>query len=172
MLIAGLLDKLFFGLILVLALQLPQLTDHYQQFLSGLYTATKWQVDGYEATAKAYQYPDAKAMIAKHLQNEEASVRMDAEQKLVTLTLFEEINAGLSLFQQGNLFEKSLYILSPSRFAYLQQTLRNFKPGIPLTLSGIGFGVVVTLVVYYLLALPFVFWARRKKRVKAAHATS
>lgn len=171
MLITGLFDKLFFGLILVLALQLPQLTDHYQQFLSGLYTATKWQVDGYEATAKAYQYPDAKAMITKHLQNEEASVRMDAEQKLLTLTQFEELNFGLSLFQQGNLFEKSIYILSPSRFEYLQQTLRHFKPGIPLTRSGIGFGVVVALFVYYILALPFALWARRKKRMKLSHAT-
>ncbi|WP_425057197.1 DUF2937 family protein [Shewanella decolorationis] len=36
--ITRLFDKLIFGFILVMALQLPQLADHYQQFLAGLYT--------------------------------------------------------------------------------------------------------------------------------------
>jgi hypothetical protein len=64
-LIARLIDKLVFGFILVIALQLPQLADHYQQFLSGLYESTRWQVEGYEATAKEYHYADVDAMIAQ-----------------------------------------------------------------------------------------------------------
>lgn len=154
-------DKLIFGFILVMALQLPQLADHYQQFLAGLYTSTQWQVEGYEATAKEYYYGDVETMIARHLQNEEPSVRADAEQKRQTLALYQALQQGMQTFAQGNLFEKTAYMFNPVRFEYLQQTIVNFKPGIPLTTSGIAFGVLVALVVHYLGSLPFILWARR-----------
>ncbi|MCL1090583.1 DUF2937 family protein [Shewanella profunda] len=164
--IGRLIDKLVFGFILVLALQLPQLADHYQQFLSGFYESTRWQVEGYEATAKEYQYADANEMIARHQQNEEPSVRADAEQKLMTLAVYEELKQGVTIFDSGNLFEKTAYMFTPSRFDYLEKTLSNFKPGIPLTASGIGFGVVVAVVIHYLGSIPFLLWARRRRRLK------
>ncbi len=168
--IGRLIDKLVFGLILVMALQLPQLADHYQQFLSGLYESTRWQVEGYEATAKQYQYADAQEMIAHHQVNQEPSVRADAEQKLQTLELYTQLEQGMEIFKAGNLFEKTAYIFNPARFDYLEKTLSNFKPGIPLTASGIGFGVVVALVVHYLGSMPFILWARRKKRLRLSRA--
>lgn len=166
--IGRLIDKLVFGFILVLALQLPQLADHYQQFLSGFYESTRWQVEGYEATAKEYHYLDANEMIARHQQNEEPSVRADAEQKLQTLALYKALTEGMAIFETGNLFEKTAYMFNPVRFDYLKKTVSNFTPGIPLTASGIGFGVVVALVVHYLGSIPFILWARRRKRQRLA----
>lgn len=166
--IARLIDKLVFGFILVIALQLPQLADHYQQFLSGLYESTRWQVEGYEATAKEYHYADVDAMIARHQQNEEPSVRADAEQKLQTLALYKALTQGVAIFNTGNLFEKTAYMFNPVRFDYLEKTISNFKPGIPLTSSGIGFGVLVALVVHYLGSIPFILWARRNKLLKTS----
>ncbi|MEJ6519480.1 DUF2937 family protein [Shewanella bicestrii] len=168
--ITRLFDKLIFGFILVMALQLPQLADHYQQFLAGLYTSTQWQVEGYEATAKEYHYGDVETMIARHLQNEEPSVRADAEQKRLTLALYQALQQGMQTFAQGNLFEKTAYMFNPARFEYLQQTIVNFKPGIPLTTSGIAFGVLVALVVHYFGSLPFILWSRRRKRLNAVRA--
>lgn len=166
--IARLIDKLVFGFILVIALQLPQLADHYQQFLSGLYESTRWHVEGYEATAKEYHYADVDAMIARHQQNEEPSVRADAEQKVQTLALYKALTQGVAIFNTGNLFEKTAYMFNPVRFDYLEKTISNFKPGIPLTSSGIGFGVLVALVVHYLGSIPFILWARRNKRLKTS----
>ncbi|MGI2013579.1 DUF2937 family protein [Shewanella oncorhynchi] len=166
--IARLIDKLVFGFILVIALQLPQLADHYQQFLSGLYESTRWQVEGYEATAKEYHYADVDAMIARHQQNEEPSVRADAEQKVQTLALYKALTQGVAIFNSGNLFEKTAYMFNPVRIDYLEKTISNFKPGIPLTSSGIGFGVLVALVVHYLGSIPFILWARRNKRLKTS----
>ncbi|MCU8020378.1 MULTISPECIES: DUF2937 family protein [unclassified Shewanella] len=166
--IARLIDKLVFGFILVIALQLPQLADHYQQFLSGLYESTRWQVEGYEATAKEYHYADVDAMIASHQQNEEPSVRADAEQKVQTLALYKALTQGVAIFNTGNLFEKTAYMFNPVRFDYLEKTISNFKPGIPLTSSGIGFGVLVALVVHYLGSIPFILWSRRNKRLKTS----
>ena len=168
--ITRLFDKLIFGFILVMALQLPQLADHYQQFLAGLYTSTQWQVEGYKATAKAYHFSDVETMIARHLQNEEPSVRADAEQKRQTLALLQTLQQGMKTFEQGNLFEKTAYMFNPARFEYLEQTIVNFKPGIPLTASGIGFGVLVALIVHYLGSLPFILWARRRRRIKLTRA--
>jgi ferritin-like metal-binding protein YciE len=88
-LILSLLDKVIFGATLILSLQIPQLADHYQQYLAGLYKATKWQVDGYESTARMHEFPDVRSMINRHLKNSDSSVRTDAEQKLATLDVYE-----------------------------------------------------------------------------------
>lgn len=161
-LIGRLLDKLIFALALLVALQVPLLADHYRQFLSGLYESTQWQVDGYEATARQHEYPDLKAMIDHHLQNNVPSVRTDAEQKLATLDTLETLKQGLLLFEQGNLFNKAAYMFSPARYTYLKTVLSNFSPGVPLSVNGLVFGVAVGLILNYLIILPFVFFPRRK----------
>ncbi|GHB78827.1 hypothetical protein GCM10008107_30450 [Psychrosphaera saromensis] len=164
-LIGKLADKIIFGTALIIALQVPQLADHYQQFLSGLYESTKWQVDGYEATAKEHEYPDLRAMIAHHLENDDASVRTDAAQKLYTLELYDQLTNGVIIFNEGNLLDKAIYMFNPSRYGNLEKTVSNFKLGIPLTLNGIAFGVIVALLLNYLITLPFILWTRRKNHL-------
>lgn len=164
MVIGRLLDKLMFGVTLLLALQIPQLADHYQQYLAGMYESTKWQVEGYAATARQFGYPDSRSMIRQHQQNSEASVRADAGQKLATLDLFDELHQGIALFEQGNLLSKTLYMFTPSRRHYLEKTLDNFKPGIPLTIEGALFGVIIGLLLNLMMTLPCTFLARRFRR--------
>lgn len=165
--IGRLFDKLTFGVTLLLALQVPQLADHYQQFLAGMYASTQWQVEGYKATAKAFGYPDVRSMIQQHQQNSEPSVRADARQKLATLDQYAELQQGIAVFANGNLLNKTLYMFTPSRYSYLEKTLDNFKPGLPLTSEGIVFGVVVGLLLNLMLTQPCVFLARRLRRRQA-----
>ncbi len=162
-LIGKLTDKLIFGITLILALQVPQLADHYQQFLAGLFESTSWQVEGYEANAREHKYPTVRAMIEHHQKNEVLSVRSDAEQKLRTLEQYEQIKNGMRIFADGHLFAKVTYMFNPARYDYLVNTISNFTPGIPLTMNGLAFGVIVGLVFNYMLTLPFV-WIRRKMR--------
>ncbi len=157
------LDKLIFGAALIAALQIPQLADHYQQYLSGLQSSTQWQVKGYEATATKYRYTNAKAMIEHHLQNDVPSVRMDAQQKLSTIEQLQEIKSGIAVFNSGNLLDKTLYMFNPENYDYLAETLTNFKLGIPLTIEGFAFGVIVGLFINMLIGLPFVMLARSRK---------
>lgn len=163
------LDKLIFGATLLLALQIPQLADHYQQFLAGLYASTEWQVNGYEQTARQFNYADAKAMIAHHLQNELPSVRADAEQKLVTIERFEQLQAGIKIFESGSLVEKSFYMFHPDRYNDLEKTLHNFKLGIPLTIDGFVFGIIVGLLLNILIDSPFILISRRLRHKKTNH---
>ncbi|MDR7122989.1 DUF2937 family protein [Rheinheimera soli] len=153
--IGRLLDKLVFGAALIFALQMPLLVDHYHQYLSGLYSATKWQVDGYEATAKAHQFADVNSMIDNHLKNAEPSVRTDAEQKLQTVELLQELTSGMEIFAHGNLLEKMVFMLHPDRVHVVKEVLQNFKVGIPLNASGLLFAVVLALLLNMLIMLPF-----------------
>ena len=162
--IGRLLDKLVFGVALIVALQMPLLVDHYHQYLSGWYKATQWQVDGYEATAKTHQFANAQAMIENHLKNPEPSVRTDAEQKLATVELLADLSVGMDTFATGNLLEKMLFMLHPNRIQVLKDVVQNFKPGIPLNASGLVFALVVALLLNFLLMLPFRVFGR--KRVK------
>lgn len=162
-----LLDKLIFGLALLVCLQVPLLADHYQQFIAGQLDSIQWQVDGYEANAKQHGYADARAMIAHHQQNEVASVRTDALQKLETLEEFDRLTNGLLVFQEGNLLEKAYFMFQPDRYDVLKKTLYNFKPGVPLGTEGVVFGLVAALILNLMIVLPFWLFLRlffKKKR--------
>ncbi|PWS56236.1 DUF2937 family protein [Pseudoalteromonas sp. meg-B1] len=167
--IVNMFDKLIFACAFIIALQLPQLSDHYQQHLAGLYHATKWQVDGYADTAKQYKFSSTQAMINRHLENTEPSVRADAEQKKQTLMLFADLNQGMKLFEQGTLVQKLLYIFSPDRFERLQNTLDNFKLGIPLTTSALLFALILAIILNQLVMLPYTLYVAHRKR-NAANA--
>lgn len=161
--IKNVIDKLVFGIALVFALQLPLLADHYQQYLSGLYQATKWQVDGYQATAKMHGFPSVRAMIDRHLALNEPSVSTDAKQKLATLELFDELTSGVEIFNNGNLFERLAFMFHPKRLDALKETSKNFTLGIPLSPSDLGFGLVLGLLLNLLIMLPFTLLFARKK---------
>ena len=154
------LDKLFFGITLVLALQVPQLADHYHQFLAGMHESSRWQIKGYQETA----------MIAHHLQNEVPSVRDDALQKQKTIIHYNELSDGLSVFQNGNLFEKLIFMLSPSGWQYIDNTLENFTFGLPITTEGLLFGVLFGLFLNLLVSTPAFMIARRQREKKKQKA--
>jgi hypothetical protein len=53
------------------------------------------------------------AMIEPHPKNEVPSVRDDAVQKQQTIIKYNERSKGLVVFQNGNIIEKLVFILSP-----------------------------------------------------------
>jgi hypothetical protein len=162
--IGRLIDKLVFGVALIVSLQMPLLVDYYHQYLSGWYKATQSQVDGYAATAKTHQFASVQAMIDAHLNNPEPSVRTDAEQKLATVQLLADLSAGMDTFATGNLLGKMLFMLHPDRIQLLKDVVQNFKPGIPLNASGLAFAVVFALLLNVLIMLPFRVFGRRRSR--------
>nr|WP_297348202.1 DUF2937 family protein [uncultured Glaciecola sp.] len=157
------LDKLFFGITLVLALQVPQLTDHYQQFLAGMHESSQWQINGYQETAKKYSYASTEAMIEHHLKNEVPSVRDDAVQKQQTIIKYNELSEGLLIFQNGNIIEKLIFMLSPTGWQYIDNTLANFSFGLPITIEGILFGVLFGLFLNLIISTPTSMIAKRQR---------
>ncbi|MFT7259819.1 MAG: hypothetical protein ACI9MS_001681 [Glaciecola sp.] len=157
------LDKLFFGITLLLALQVPQLADHYQQFLAGMHESSQWQINGYQETAKKYNYASMDAMIEHHLKNEVPSVRDDAVQKQQTIIKYNELSEGLVIFQHGNIIEKLVFMLSPSGWQYIDNTVDNFSFGLPITTEGILFGVLFGLFLNLLISTPTYMIAKRQR---------
>lgn len=165
-----LIDKLIFGLSLIVALQVPQLADHYQQFIFGLYQATHAQVLGYQQTASLHEYENVNAMIAHHLQNDVKSVRTDAQQKLDTLALHEHLTELNKVFDSGNLIEKAYTMLQPANYSYLEKTLTNFTLGVPLSMNAIGFGVLFALLLNAVITSPVLLFVFVRKRTRLATA--
>ena len=153
--IVNLLDKLLFGGILLIALQVPVLSDHYVQYLSGYYEATKHQVEGFRITAARHEYPDEYAMVNDLLQNPNPVIKDDARQKQWTLQTYDELTQSLATLINGNYFERAWYIGSPKQWKILQKVLANFKPGILLSLNDLGYSVLIALLFSALLTLPF-----------------
>jgi hypothetical protein len=148
------LDKLFFGFTLVLALQVPQFTDQYYQFLAGVQSSNQWQIDGYQRTADKYGYASIEAMIDHHLSNDVESVRDDAGQKQATLKRFNSIAEGLQVFETGNLLQKVAYTLSEQGREFVKPTLNQFSFGLPITSEGIIFGILFGLFLNLIISAP------------------
>ena len=145
-------DKLFFATVLIVLLQVPILADHYLQFISGYYQATKEQVDGFRQTAARFEYKDTDAMINDHLQNSSPSVREDAKQKLLIIDKFKQVESALTIFRDDNIFEKAAYMLDPSHWGSLEKVITNFKPGIPLSVSEASYAAIFSFVINWLAA--------------------
>lgn len=171
-LLTRLVDKLLFTAILLLTLQLPQLADHYRQHIAGRHAAVQWQVEGYAATAARHQYASVEAMISHHLQNNTASVRTDARQKQATLAEYQQLSTALDIFTSQTLVQQLFYMLNPTHYAYLQQTLVNFTPGIPLSPGGLSFGIILALLLHLMITQPLGWLLRRKRTLIAERAAN
>mgnify|MGYP003624236534 CR=1 FL=1 len=164
-LLLNIVDKLVFGTLLLLALQVPLLADHYLQYISGYFAALEKQVEGFEANAKLNAYDDVYAMIDDLLLNNTAAVRVDAQQKLSTLEEYEDLTVALNLFASGNILQQSWYMFQPSRYDTLQNVLDNFEPGIPLGVTEILYAIVLAMLLNLCLLLPgkCLGWIRQDK---------
>ncbi|USE38346.1 DUF2937 family protein [Endozoicomonas sp. SCSIO W0465] len=152
--IVNLLDKLLFGGLMLIAMQVPVVSDHYVQYLSGYYEATRHQVEGFRNTAARHGYPDEFGMINDLLQNPNALIKDDARQKQQTLQDYKELTQSLATLINGNYFERAWFISSPKQWRTLEKVLENFKPGIPLSINDLVYSVLTALLLSTLLTLP------------------
>lgn len=169
----NILDKLVFGALLLLALQVPVLADHYLQYISGYFAAIEKQVEGFEANAKLNAYDDVYAMIDDLLANNTAAVRIDAQQKLETLEEYNDLSVALNMFADGNILQQSWYMFQPSRYETLENVLVNFEPGIPLGVTEILYAIVLAMLLNLCFLLPAkcLSWIRHGKQKAARENT-
>ncbi|MDO6685222.1 MULTISPECIES: DUF2937 family protein [unclassified Agarivorans] len=126
------LDKVVFAILLLSFMQLPPLSNHYLQFVSGQLDALQQQVDSYQQNAELHKYPSIQKMIDDFKKNPNLAVRTDAEQKQQTMYEYQELSNAISVFEQGTYYQKAKYMFSPQRWETLEKVLKNFKPGISI----------------------------------------
>jgi len=164
-LIVNLIDKLMFGGLLLLAFQIPIISDHYLQFISGYYESTKSQVDGFKENAAIHEYLDVYAMIDDLSKDPKSVVRADAAQKLHTMHEYEELTSAIDTLKNGNIFERAWFMFNPSRWSALEKVMENFKPGVPLSPTDILYSVLTSLALSSLIA-----WVLRRFVMRERHA--
>ncbi len=166
----NLLDKFLFAIVLIAALQIPILADHYRQYLSGYVDATQTTVNEYQALADQFGYASVSQMIEQLQQNPAPLVRQDAQNKAATVTRLSELQAGLKVLNTGHFFEQTWYMLAPERFETLKKVGSNFSPSIPLQPVAVVYSVVLALLINALFYTPAwcVRGARRLRRRRPA----
>lgn len=150
----NLIDKIIFGVLLVLMFQIPILSDHYLQYLSGYYASTRDQVDGINANARQHDYPDAYAMIDDFRRNPNSAVRYDAEQKQQTMLEYQSLARSVAILQHGYFIEKIWFMANPAQWHVLRRVLENFRPGIPLNIADAIYAALIALILNLLVMLP------------------
>ncbi len=152
--IAGIIDKLIFGVVLITLMQLPLLADHYLQYLQGYLDAIQTEVNRDQALAKQYDYPNVHALITAHKQSPIASVQADAEHKSLRIQKLTHLQRSILVFTDGTLADKIAYMLTPKHSKTLAAVTHNFKPGIPLNPQYLIFCTFFALLLNLLGALP------------------
>ena len=164
-------DKVVFATLFVAALQVPILADHYRQYLSGYYDATREEVSAMSALAERHGYSSVGAMLSALKQNSEAVVRADAERKSALFTKLSHIEQGIKTLEHGHYYEKAWYMATPSNASTLQKVLGNFSPSVPLTPSSI-FSFITALLINLLLWSPYLCYCLvRHLKHKPQHAS-
>lgn len=162
------LDKLLFGLALLLALQAPVFVVQYHQYLEGYFDKSSQIIQEWQAIATRNNYESLQAMIDHHRNNDVASVRDDAQLKQETLVEHQEIEKALAVFKEGNLVEKVAFIANPNHSDLFIKVYRNYEPGIPLTADGLLFAFIVGLLLNLICVSPVhgTRWLLNRKKPK------
>lgn len=167
----NLLDKFLFAVLLLLALQIPILADHYRQYLNGFVTATQKTVSEYQALADQFGYDSVELMIDDLQQNPAPLVRRDAQNKALTVKRLNELESGLQILSSGHFLEQTWYMLAPQRFDTLKKVGNHFSPSIPLQPSAVIYSVVLALLINAVFYTP-IWCVKGVRRLRHRHSSS
>ncbi|NMH59371.1 DUF2937 family protein [Alteromonas ponticola] len=157
------LDKILFATLLLIALQVPILADHYRQYLTGYYDATASQVEQYTVLATRHGYTSLEAMLSDLENNANPVIRDDTQNKYQTLIVLRQLDEGLSVLNQGHYYEQAWYMLSPAQNSTLKRVLDNFHPSIPLSVDAVVYSLITAILINVILWAPY-WTAVRVKR--------
>lgn len=163
-------DKLLFAALFLLALQIPILSDHYLQYLSGYYDATRAETQATIELANTHGYASVNDMINDLKTNDAPVVRDDALRKEAAFATLLRVEEGIRTLEHGHYFEKVYYLLTPAHFETLSRVIDNFKPSIPLSPSAVVFSLLLALIANMLLWTPHFCYCHLRKKASRPYA--
>lgn len=164
------LDKLLFAALLVVAMQVPILADHYLQYLTGFSDATSEEVSRYQRLANEFGYSSVESMVSELSNSETPVVRADAQNKAASLARLNELKTGINTLSNGHYFEQAWYMFHPTRTDTLERVVSNFSPSVPLSAPAIAYSLITALALNLLLWTPIALltairrWINRNNR--------
>ena len=165
-LLLGILDRLVFTAGVLVCMQLPHFVDQYTHRLGGYSRAAQEQLAQYEAIARTNFNGDLDALIAEFSGSSSPAVAQTGRQVARARTRAQQLNAGLQTLETRSFVRKLVYLAVYIEPNIARDSLRSFKPGLPLTaaalVSGLCGGMMAALLLQGLLRLPR--WAARGLR--------
>lgn len=157
-LILGFLDRIVFTVGVIVFMQLPHYVDQYSHRLGGYARAAQEHLDQYQAIANANSNGDLEALIAEFSSSSNPAVVQTGRQVAHSRTRAVQLREGLEILENRSFGRKLVYLAAYLEPDIARDSLRAFKPGLPLTpaagVCGLVGGMIAALLFQGLFWLP------------------
>ncbi len=169
--IKGLLDRMLFAVGVLLFMQVPHFVDQYTQRLGGYHQAQVKHLDQYQRIAQNQHQGNLDALIQEFMSSDQASVRETGNNISVIRGQAQSLKNDLYVFDNKPLTFKLIHLATNVRYDIAQQTLTNYKPGVPFSIESLVCallgGVLMSMLFNSLLFVPKLL-SRKPKKVSRA----
>ncbi len=170
--IKGLLDRVLFAVGVLLFMQVPHFVDQYTQRLGGYYQAQVNHLDQYQQIAKKQHQGNLDGLIQEFMSSEKASVRETGNNISVIRGEAKSLKDDLYVLDHKSLASKLMHLATSTRYDIAEQTLTNYKPGVPFSIESLVCallgGVFMSMLFNSVLFVPRLFKRKPKKVSNAA----
>ncbi len=139
--IKQLLDKIFFACGVIIFLQLPHFIDQYTQRIGGYAESKIQQLGEYQSIAENNFDGNLALLIENFKNSPDKAIQQTGENISTTQDDVSTINAEIKTLENDGLMMKVVFLSTNLRFNIAKGTLSSFKPGIPLNLWALVYGL-------------------------------
>tara|TARA_R110002096_G_scaffold232613_8_gene422515 strand:- start:149 stop:715 length:567 start_codon:yes stop_codon:yes gene_type:complete len=165
--IKGFLDRVLFAVGVLLFMQVPHFVDQYTHRLGGYYQAQANHLEQYQQIANKQHQGDLDALIQAFTGSEQASVRETGNNISVIRKQAESVKSDLYVLDHKSLTSKLVHLAINTRYDIAQQTLANYKPGVPFSMASLVCallgGVLMSMLFNSILFIPRLFKRKPEK---------
>ena len=140
--IRGLLDRVCFAVGVLLFMQVPHFIDQYTQRLGGFYQAQLEHLHQYQDIANNQHQGDLNKLIQEFESSHRNSVREAGANIRHLHTATESLKSEVEVLEGNNFVYKILHLVTGVHYNIASETLRIYKPGIPISVEGILCGLI------------------------------
>ena len=123
-------------------MQLPHFVNQYAQRLGGYYESREQQLSEFQNVANNNFNGDLEALITSFLQSQDPAIVETGGNIQQTRSDVGELSEENAALQGEDTFSKILFLTTHFRLDIGKGTLHNFKPGIPLNLWALAYGLI------------------------------
>jgi len=144
-LINNIIDRCFFTVSFIVAMQLPEFIQQYIQRLSGHLNEAQFQLAQFQKIAEENYQGSLSTMIVRYRENGEQSIKSTADLIELLATRIENYQAHMAQLTQSD-YINTLYQFVIHLDLYIAQaTAKQFALALPLNINAISTGAVIAI---------------------------
>lgn len=164
--INNILDRCFFTVSFIIAMQLPEFIQQYIQRLSGHLNEAKFQLTQFQKIAEEHYQGSLSTMIVRYKENSEQSIKNTGDLIELLSLRIENYQTHLTELTQSD-YINTLYQFIVNFDLYIAQTTaQQYALALPLNINAISTGAVLAIVLLIIKELSLIFLRRVIKQPK------